>query len=511
MLLKLSPFLLATAWALTTPAGAQTSEPYTGNATQRLTHGITYRGEVSGTFADNQSPLWLTANRYGLSSVDAPNGYVRAGLFRQADLDSTSHWRMGFGVDVAGALHFTSKAVVQQLYADIDYRLVRLTVGAKEQPMELKNQELSSGSQTLGINARPVPQVRIGLPHYWNISGRGHWAAIKGFIAYGMLTDGRFQESYVTPGSNYARKALYHAKAGYLKLGNEERFPLTFEGGLEMATIFGGTAYNAENWQGISSEPIHMGHGFKDFVDATLGIGGDSTDEAGYANATGNSLGSWLMRLNWQGKGWSASVYYDHYFEDHSQMFWQYGWLDGLVGIELKLPHNPVVSGLVYEFLKTTYQSGPLYHDTTTALPDQVSGVDNYYNHNIYPGWQHWGQAMGNPLYVSPLYANNGSLTFTGNRFKAHHVGISGQPTDALRYRLLYTHERCLGTYAKPFDEARTTHSFLAEVSYAPTRLGRLHTAGWCLTASLAFDHGDLLGNNTGMQIGISKTGWLTK
>lgn len=511
---RLSSLILpATLCALTLPAAAQrSSDAADGNALQRAAHGITYAAQAEGTFADHQAPLWLTANRYGLSSVDAPNGYLRLGLFRSADADSLKRWRIGFGADVAGALHFTSKAVVQQLYADLDYRLVRLTVGAKEEPMALKNQRLSSGGQTFGINARPVPQVRIDLPRYWNITGhKHHWAAIRGFIAYGMLTDGNFQADYVAPGNNYARKALYHAKAGYLKLGNERRFPLTFEGGLEMASIFGGTSYNSATWQGINGEPVHMGHSFKDFVDATFGVGGDATDGNGYANATGNTLGSWLMRLNWQGKGWSASVYYDHFFEDHSQMFLQYGWLDGLVGVEVHPPKNPVVSGLVYEFVKTTYQSGPVYHDHTEGIPDQISGVDNYYNHNLYPGWQHWGQAMGNPLFISPLYNGNGSLTFTGNRFKAHHVGLEGSPTRAVRYRVLYTHERSLGTYANPYDEARTTHSFLAELSLSPERLGRLRTAGWNLTASFALDHGDLLGNNTGFQIGITKTGLLTK
>lgn len=81
-------------------------------------------------------------------------------------------------------------------------------------------------------------------------------------------------------------------------------------------------------------------------------------------------------------------------------MFLQYGWLDGMVGFEIKLPQNRFVSDVVYEYLKTTYQSGPLYHDHTEAIPDQISAGDNYYNHNLYCGWQHWGQAIGNPLLV---------------------------------------------------------------------------------------------------------------
>ena len=159
--------------------------------------------------------------------------------------------------------------------------------------------------------------------------------------------------------------------------------------------------------------------------------------------------------------------------------------------------------------MKTTYQSGSVYHDHTEAIPDQISGVDNYYNHNIYAGWQHWGQAMGNPLFTSPLYNHNVDLTFTSNRFKAHHMGISGTPTPSLHYRLLYTHQRSLGTYAVPYTKARTNHSFMAEVKYAPQRLGKLNTQGWSLKAAYAFDHGTLMGNNMGFQLTLAKTGLL--
>ena len=78
--------------------------------------------------------------------------------------DDGRRWGVGYGVDLALAAGFTSTLVIQQAYIEARWLKGVLTVGAKEQPMELKNQELSSGSQTLGINARPVPQVRIALP-----------------------------------------------------------------------------------------------------------------------------------------------------------------------------------------------------------------------------------------------------------------------------------------------------------------------------------------------------------
>lgn len=481
------------------------------NAWNRAMHGISYNAEAQVTVSDGDSPLWLTSNKYGLSSTDGSHGYIRAGVFRPVEQDSAYKWRIGFGVDLAAGYNLNSTFRVQQLYADFDYKLVRLSVGAKQELLNLKNTELSSGGQTFGINATPIPQVRFSLPEYWSITGKSNWAAIKGYIGYGFLTDGRFQEDYLIEGEHYARHALYHAKAGFLRIGNEDRFPLTLEGGLEMACMFGGTIYNAGTYDGIATEPLHMGTSIGDFVDATFGTGGDETDGDGYANATGNTVGSWLFRLNYKGKGWRASVYYDHFFEDHSQMFFEYGWKDGLYGVELELPKNPVVGTVVYEFIYTKYQSGPVYHDHTDAIPDQISGRDKYYNHNLYVGWQHWGQAIGNPLFISPLYRNDGTLDFQATRFKAHHFGLSGDPTDALHYRVLYTHERNFGTYESPYESVRATHSFLAEVGISPKHIGKLHTEGWKLGAAVAFDHGTLLGNNTGFQITIAKSGILIK
>ncbi len=501
---RLRKIAIALSALMISPAATQAQ-----NALIRAGHGINYEAEISQSISDSDTPLWLTANRRGLSSLEKANGYLRAAIFRPAETDSAHRWRIGYGADLAVAYHFDRTLTVKQLYADFDYKLVRLTIGAKDQPMAFKNEALSSGSQTFGINALAVPAIMFSLPRYWNISGRGDWAAIRGFISYGMQSDGRFKRSYVGPGGGYSRYVLHHRKAGYLRLGNERKFPLVFEGGLEMATQFGGTIYRTD----AQGKPytIKPGHSLRDFIDATFGAGGDPTDDV-YANATGNTVGSWLMRLSWKGKGWSAALYYDHYFEDHSQMFWQYGWRDGLIGAEINLPDNPVVSTLVFERLETRYQSGAVYHDHTANIPDQISAKDDYYNHGLYSGWEHWGQAIGNPLYTSPLYQHNGSLSFRGSRFLAHHAGIQGQPLPWLGYRALYSHERSVGSYISgPFIPGRTTDSFLFEASLSPSRIGKLNTTGWTAKLGFGVDRGDLIGDHTGFNLTITKRGLLTK
>lgn len=475
------------------------------NDTRRLFSDVNYQIEAQATVAtqDNLSPLWLNANRHGLSSVDKHNGFLRAGLSRPIEADSARSWRIGYGIDAAVAYNFTSSFFVQQLYADAEYRKVRLSVGSKERPMAFKNQELSSGSQTYGINARPIPQIRIELPDYLSLD-HGHWIGIKGFFGYGMLTDGNWRGSYAR--NSYIKHPFYHTKAGYMRLGNEKKFPLVLEGGLEMATVFGGTYYEHKNGRTVRTE---MAHGFKQFVQAVYG-GGSDPGEGIYANAGGNTVGSWLASLSYKFPTWKIRAYYDHFFEDHSQAFLEYGiWKDGLLGLELTLPRNRFVSTVVFERLSTRDQAGPIYHDHTPEIPDQISAVDNYYNHGTFGGWQHWGQAIGNPLYASPLYFANSSLAFPSNRFNAYHVGLAGDPLASLHYRLLYTYQESWGTYSAPFPDKRYNTSLLAEVRFAPARIGHIDTRGWALTAAFGLDHGRLLGNNSAFQFTLCKQGLL--
>ena len=304
---------------------AVTHAQYTWQETDRepskphLTSSLTYRIETQATLSKGQTPLWLNANRYGLSSLDKTNGYVRAAVMRPLSADSARRWAIGYCADVAVPLHYTSNVVLQQAYVEARWLHGVITAGAKEWPLQMKNQTLSSGSQTLGINARPVPQVRIALPEYWQLPFGGGWLHLKGHIAYGMMTDDAWQHDFTNRQSKYADHVLYHSKAGYLKIGNEySTFPLSVELGLEMATLFGGTPYRPSN--DGTMQPIPTNHGLKSFWHAFFPGGQDATDGM-YANNEGNIVGSWLMRVNYDRELWRFSLYADHFFEDHSQMF----------------------------------------------------------------------------------------------------------------------------------------------------------------------------------------------
>lgn len=467
---------------------------------------LSYRIERQLTIGNGQAPLWLNANKYGLSSIKESNGYIRAGFWGKTPLGYSENWNFHYAADVAVAYYFSSTFIIQQLYGDLSYKKLHLTLGSKQRPANLKNAELSSGSQTFGINARPVPELRIETPEYFDLLPHSHWLGLKFEFGYGMMTDSRWQKHFVAEGYPYSDKVLYHTQSGFLRIGDENRFPLTIEGGLEWACQFGGTAKNINYGYGTYKD-IKMGQRFKNFFQAIYGGGSDPTD-AGYNNAEGNTLGSWLLSIGYKiADNAKIRLYYDHYFEDHSQLFMEYGWKDGLYGLEVALPTNRIVSSAVYEYLHTSDQSGPIYHDRTTAVTDQISGADNYYNHGIYVGWQHWGQAIGNPLYISPINNKDHTLSFKNNRFTGHHIGICGDPTSEIHYRMLYTYTTNLGTYNAPYDFRIHNTSFLAELSYAPHRIGRWITEGNTIRLGFGFDKGRLLGNNTAFQLTFCSKG----
>ena len=467
---------------------------------------IEYMSEMSGTASGGDyAPFWLTSNKYGLSSIENNSGYIRGGIFRDIENDSLKKWRFSFGADIVIPANYTSNFVVEQLYADIQYKRVRLSIGSKEREMELKNQKLSSGGLTNSINARPIPQVRIEVPEFWTIPGTGNWLALKGHIAYGAFTDNNWQKDFAAEGTRYTKNVLYHSKAGFLRIGNADKFPITFTGGLEMCAQFGGEAWNVgkrdDDTSDFDGSHVVMDHGIGAFWNAFIPGGSDPRD-GDYKNVEGNQLGSWHFSIDYQGKGWSLRAYAEHFFEDHSQMFVQYGWKDMLYGIEAKLPQNPIISNILYEYIGTKDQTGGVYHDATSTLPVQISGVDNYYNHSIYLGWLHWEQTLGNPLLISPIYNQNGTIMFYNNRIKAHHIGISGEPTDFLKYKVLFTHVKSWGSYQYPHTDPQYGNFFMLELSYLPKKIKNS-----LIAISFGTNGGNLINKSIGGSITIRKSG----
>jgi len=485
---------------------------------------VEVRSEAQVTAASgDHAPLWLNANKYGLSSVGTSYGYLRVGGFRPVETDSAKRWAVGYGADMALAYNMQLPMIVQQAFVDVRWHKLMLTVGSKEQPMQLKDQRLSSGSQTLGVNARPVPSVRLSLPDYWSIPGLRGWLAVKGHVAYGLQTDDQWQRDFTKEQSKYTTHTRIHTKAGYLRIGKADK-PLNVELGLEMGCQYGGTSYVRLEEQTEFTFLKSQG-GLKGALHALIPSGYEANEvDITYKNVDGNHLGSMVGRVNLDYPSWGVSAYVDHFFEDHSQIFffandgygngddWQetkenhyfvYDMRDALLGLELRLNRFRWMNKMVLEYIYTKYQSGPVYHDHTPSISHQISGQDDYYNHALFSGWQHWGQVIGNPLYRSPLYNDDNRVMVKDNRFVALHMALAGQPADCLSYRLMASWQRGFGTYKIPLPEPQENFSMLAELEYTPVKLKALR--GWSLRCAMGIDRGKLLGDNLGCQLTVGR------
>ena len=71
--------------------------------------------------------------------------------------------------------------------------------------------------------------------------------------------------------------------------------------------------------------------------------------------------------VTWDDKAWKARLYYDHVFEDHSQMFWEYGlWTEQLVGVEVCLKRFGWIENVTLEYFNLKKQ----FHDRHGFLPN---------------------------------------------------------------------------------------------------------------------------------------------
>lgn len=484
---------------------------------------------MQGSLSSGKTPLWLNANKHGLSALTQANGYMG---YEASATKAWNRWKVTAGMHLVAPIgyryqgveqHYTSHLILQEAFAEATYKHLQLTLGAQERELTLRDNELSSGSQTFGKNARPVPQLRLGMGDFWDIPGLNHWLGFKGHLSFGIMTDGGWEEKFVAPTlRTYNTMTRYHEKAGYLRLG-KERHPLSVTLGLEMASEFGGYLYN---WWGSDQdittriEKIKLKSDLKSYKNALLCSTSGDVGETQYQNNEGNLLGSWVARMEWNAERWTAGIYYDHFFEDHSSLifldkdgygtgdewdkkkehrFFVYKPADLQVGIDLTLKEGRWIRKIVAEYLNTTYQSGPIYHDHNQTWQDHISGIDKYYNHSTLPGWQHWGQVIGHPFYLSPLYNNDGQIGTAGNRFRAFHLGLSGKPASGFAYRCLLSYEKNWGTYDLPYVYPKETASLLLETT---TSLHlQMLAQPILLTVAYGQDLGKLMGNNYGLQL----------
>lgn len=465
----------------------------------------------SGDFA----PYYIASNRHGILTQSS-NALLQLGAWHK--LDMSRRFSYGFGVEAVGGYgseleyqryDFDSKTFyghkegsaavwLQQLYGEIKYRGVFLTVGLKEYESKLLNAELSSGDLIESGNARPIPEARAGFIDFQNIPFTNGWVQISGEISYGKFTD----NDYVRNHYNYYNYHLttgswYTYKRAYFRTKPAERFSVTI--GAQAAGIFGGTTENYSDGvlRSTYNHPDKIGDFFEMFIPK-------NTSEEGFV--LGNHLGSWDFMARYRLKNNDElKAYFQWPWEDGSGIGKLNGF-DGLWGLEYNNASGGIINGAVIEYLDFTNQSGPMHWDPDdsagTTITDRAEGADNYYNNAFYNSYANYGMSIGSPFLRSPLYNLDGFPAYVCTRVRGMHFALNGQISRPVTYRVMFSYRKGWGNGYIPLVTPLENTSASVDVTYKVPSV-----KGLSVNAQVAFDSGSMYGDNLGGLVTVSYNG----
>lgn len=477
--------LLATSLIISTLANAQDTQA------THVTYDLTTEAAVgTGDYTASQ----LTANRHHVLGTRSNTAYLRGAV--NVEHAFSKDLSLSGAVDVIGSVHADHKVYLQQCYANLSYKSFFLEAGSREERQVVRDDLLSSGSFVKGTNAKPFPQVHFGTKRFWTVPYTKEWLQINFDFGYGKFLDSGFREDQFQEHNinrAYAKDIWYHQKHLYLRSNPEK--PVFVTVGIEHAVQFGGTRYRYVDGKVTATEkPTNL----KAFWNVIL-PGGDSQYFENNANEDwvwGNHVGVMTYQIGWNiNRDHQIQAYLDNPFEDGSGIRKGNGW-DGLWGLQYsnKAEGRQYVRGAVLEYFQSTNQSGPLHWDrgdypepVRHQITDKVTGKDDYYNHDFYCSYTHYGMTPGTPLIISPVYNQDGYSAFRDNRVKAWHLGVNGEITDRLSYLVRGSYREGWGTYDMPLSEKH--HSFGALLQ------GIYHTGPWEFSAAYALDNGNIFGD----------------
>ena len=437
----------------------------------------------------------LTANRHHALSTRPNTANFRVGVNIAHQL--SKDWKLSGAVDAIASIHADHKVYLQQCYANLSWKHFFLEAGSRELKPIVRDEVLSVGSFVKGTNAKPVPQIHVGTNGFWNIPYTKGWLQTNFGAGYGKFLDSDYREKkfFEAEGVNlkYATGAYYHQKHLYFRTNPEKPFFVLV--GIEHAVQFCGTTHSiADGTMTVRERPISV----KDMFRVIIPVGDSNYFENGDMDEWrwGNHIGMMTYQIGWNiNRDHQLQAYLDNPFEDGSGIRKGNGW-DGLWGLQYtnKTSGPQYLRGAVLEYFQTTNQCGPLHWDGAdypdpirSQITDKVVGNDDYYNHEDYGGYSHFGMTPGIGLITSPIYNKDGFTAFHDNRIRAWHLAINGEVTDRLSYLVKGSYQEGWGRYSLPLFTKH--HSFDAIFQ------GIYKQGPWEMSAAYAFDKGNIFGD----------------
>lgn len=432
-------------------------------------------GVSTAVGSDNQLPFWLYSNKNG---VIPDYGYVMTDLSLGMDFEKNKTKAFDFMWKASGLAYggHESKFLLNQLYVGLKWKFISFHLGQKSHDQKYDGLSSTNGDLLYSNNSRAYPQYELSVPEWTNVP------YTKGFIAFkGLLSDG------ITTDNRYIDNARIHHKNFYLRIFKD--FKLSASAGIEHYALWAGTHPVKGDISGSLSKYMKI------FMIEGDDAGSFNNDEY----RLGNHIGSYRFDVYYNDEKFSLNAYLQTVFEDGSGKRMN-NKPDGLYGIYYKNKKNEsaLIQSAVFEFYHTSYQGGSVFEEGDHI----IGGRDNYFNHGeYYSGWTHQGRTIGSPLFTTGT--KDGHTVIENNRFKAVHFGIGGQLL-GLPYKTCFTYSSNYGTYDIPYTSKLKQFSGLLEVNIPVKQIP------FKIDVACALDKGDLLGDNVGFWLRLSKRGILS-
>lgn len=467
-------------------------------------------GAGSGEFA----PFYMNSNRHG-KITQSKNTLIDLKLSDPLSLDRRFDWSWGVealagwssNVDydrwstaadgmVKNPQH-PARIWLQQLYAEVKWRSLFLSVGMKERNSVLVDERLSSGDLVWSGNSRSIPEVRIGFVDFQNIPLLNKALQIDVCLSYGKFVDSDWVDNHYSYERGIVCIApLWTYKRLYFR--TKPTLPFHAKFGFQMTGLFGGTT--RRYYHGVMQSETENYGGAGDFLSMLLPFG--HTRE-GYK--TGDHKGSWDISLEYRFKDASTLHAYTQFFwEDGTGMSKSNGF-DGLYGLEYKRAGKGWLSGVVAEYLDFTNQGGPIHWDpaddpNNSGLHNQAHGRDDYYNNSFYRSYVNYGMTIGTPMVMGTVFNTNGRSTLLYNRVRAFHIAAEGYITPELQWTAKYSHRKAWG----PVNTYQLLHPGENDSWLIGAKWHMPQVPGLTLNAEVAADHGSLPASCFGVMIGAT-------
>ena len=457
---------------------------------------------MAGT-TGNYMPFWARTGEDGILPVTS-SGLVTAGA--GLSYKSVNDLKVEAGTNLVGALAKVSPVngtpvygIVDRLFLSGSWKMLHLDLGMKPRERTLSDVSVSGGNISYSRNARNIPGINAWSD--WIYFEKGHWFGIKGNIAHYQTVDNR-----------YVSRAMIHNKSLAVKLALGP--DIDFSVGLE----------HWAQWGGLSplygEQPISLSDFWRIFM---AGKGGEDATTSDQVNVLGNHLGKECFRLDWRHSDFTMTLQYDKPFEDGSGMKYKNA-PDGIWSVQFLLKDRKAfLTDIVFEYIQTTWQSGPEHDRPATdeemaeQAPDSpflgvvvLGGCDNYFGNSEYrSGWTYHNRTIGLPLILPALPGEDGITgDIVSTRLKGLHLGLKGMVASKIPYSMKVTYTKNYGVYHQ--SESSYFQSRPWQLSLAlEAGLGRnILNLPLDLSIGVYGDVGELYQNSVGLTLKMTYSDW---